>query len=105
MAELHDLVSIGAGMKLGYATDLRDTPANCAVLQALWQGCDIAFIEASFAVSDAERAYDRAHLTTTAAGEIARECGAKRVEPFHFSPRYEGAEESLIEEVRTAFAG
>jgi len=104
LGTLRNLVSMGPGMKLGYATDLRDTPANRAVLRHLWHGCDVAFIEASFAAHDAERAQDRAHLTTTAAGEIARECQARRVEPFHFSPRYEGEEASLIAEVQRAFA-
>lgn len=104
LAALRDLVSTAAGMKLGYATDLRDSAANRAVLRSLWQDCDIAFIEASFAAHDAERARERAHLTTTAAGEIARECGAKRVEPFHFSPRYEGEEPRLLAEVEAAFA-
>lgn len=105
LASLRDLVSLDAGMKLGYATDLKDTPGNRAVLRALWRGCDIAFIEASFAARDAERARVRAHLTTTAAGEIARECGAGRVEPFHFSPRHQGEEPMLVAEVESAFKG
>ena len=49
------------------------------------------------------QARSRAHLTTTAAGEIARAAGARRVEPFHFSPRYEGEEEVMIAEVMDAF--
>src|SRR3546814_13289369 len=49
------------------------------------------------------RAAQRAHLTTTAAGEIARSANARRVEPFHFSPRYRGQEEQMMEEVRRAF--
>jgi hypothetical protein len=38
--------------------------------------------------------------------QIAREAAAKRVEiePFHFSPRYVGEEQNLLEEVMTAFA-
>jgi ribonuclease Z len=65
----------------------------------------VFFIEASFAAGEEERAQDRAHLTTTAAGEIARAADARRVEPFHFSPRYEGEEERLVAEVQRAFAG
>jgi ribonuclease Z len=42
-------------------------------------------------------------LTTTAAGRIAREAGARRVEPFHFSSRYAGEEERMLNEVRAAF--
>ena len=105
LSELRELVTIGPGMKLGYATDLRDTPANRAVLQALLRDCDVAYIEASFAAADAQRALDRAHLTTTAAGEIAKASGAKRVEPFHFSPRHEDEADRLMAEVAEAFAG
>jgi ribonuclease Z len=47
----------------------------------------------------------RAHLTPAAAGQLAREAGVRRVEPFHFSPRYTGGEERLLREVMAAFAG
>jgi ribonuclease Z len=63
------------------------------------------FIEAAFAEADAALATERAHLTTAAAGMIAREAGVRRVEPFHFSPRYEGQEAQLVNEVMAAFAG
>jgi ribonuclease Z len=45
----------------------------------------------------------RAHLTTAAAGEIARAAEARRVEPFHFSPRYEGKEKEMMNEVMGAY--
>src|SRR6266436_4762066 len=48
---------------------------------------------------------ERAHLTTTAAGVIAREANVRRVEPFHFSPRYAGEQERMLAEVMTAFQG
>jgi ribonuclease Z len=63
------------------------------------------FIEAPFAIADAALAAQRAHLTTAAAGEIAREAEARRVEPFHFSPRYEREEKEMMEEVMEAFRG
>jgi len=53
--------------------------------------------------ADVALARDRAHLTTTAAGEIAREANVRRVEPFHFSPRYTGEQERMLAEVMTAF--
>ena len=105
LGALRDLVISERGTKIGYATDLRDTPANRAALARLCSGAHVFFIEASFAAGEEERARDRAHLTTTAAGEIARGAGARRVEPFHFSPRYEGEEERLLGEVQAAFAG
>jgi ribonuclease Z len=72
---------------------------------ALARDADLLFIESSFADADVDQASRRAHLTTTAAGEIARAAGVRRVEAFHFSPRYEGEEERLLAEVHTAFAG
>jgi ribonuclease Z len=102
---LRDLVSITRGTKLGYATDLRDTPANRAALARLFADAHLVFLEASFAADEPGRAWERAHLTTRAAGEIARAARARRIEPFHFSPRYEDAEERLMNEVEEAFAG
>jgi len=105
LGSLRHFVTSERGMKIGYATDLRDTPANRRALADLCAGADILFIEASFAAADTGRADNRAHLTTTAAGEIARACAARRVEPFHFSPRYEHEEEARLAEVAAAFAG
>ena len=105
LGSLRDLVSSERGMKIGYATDLRDTPSNRAALEELCAGADILFIEASFATEDALKADERAHLTTRAAGEIARACAARRIEPFHFSPRYEGEEQARLAEVAAAFTG
>jgi ribonuclease Z len=63
------------------------------------------FIEAAFAQADAELAAERSHLTTAAAGTIGREAHVRRVEPFHFSSRYAGQEERMLNEVNAAFAG
>ena len=86
-------------------TDVADTPANRAAITALAQNADILFIEAAFAEADIALARNRAHLTTTAAGEIAREANVRRVEPFHFSPRYAREQERMLAEVMTAFRG
>jgi ribonuclease Z len=104
LGELRDLVTVTPGQRIAYVTDVADTPANRAAIAALARGADILFIEAAFAKEDAAQAAARAHLTTTAAGEIARDAGAKRVEPFHFSARYEGEDERMMADVQTAFA-
>ena len=36
---------------------------------------------------------------------IARAAKVRRVEPFHFSPRYEGMEDRMLAEVDGAFTG
>jgi ribonuclease Z len=63
------------------------------------------FIEAAFAAADVELADGRAHLITAVAGSIARQAAARRVEPFHFSPRCCGQEQRLLGEVVAAFGG
>lgn len=102
LGALRDLVEVTPGQRLAYLTDFADTPENRAVAVSLARGADILFIEAPFAAADAALAADRRHLTTRAAGEIAREAGARRIEPFHFSPRYEGQEARLLAEVAAA---
>jgi ribonuclease Z len=104
LGALRDLVTVTPGQKIAYVTDVADTPTNRAAIAALARGADILFIEAAFAGEDTAQAAARAHLTTMAAGEIACAAGAKRVEPFHFSARYEGEDERMMAEVQTAFA-
>jgi ribonuclease Z len=103
LGSLRDLLTVAAGQKIAYVTDVVDTPANRAAIVALVQNADILFIEAAFAGADAALARERAHLTTTAAGEIAREANVRRVEPFHFSRRYALEQERMLAEVTTAF--
>ncbi|WP_207540215.1 MBL fold metallo-hydrolase [Sabulicella rubraurantiaca] len=102
LAELRELVRETPGQRLVYLTDFADTPANRDAAIALARDADNLFIEAPFAAADAAVALDRRHLTTQAAGEIARGAKVRRVEPFHFSPRYLGQEAQLLAEVEAA---
>jgi ribonuclease Z len=105
LGALRRAVSVTAGQKIGYVTDVADTDANRESIIRLVRKADLLFIEAAFAQADAALAQQRAHLTTTAAGQIARAAEVRRLEPFHFSPRYAGEDERMLNEVRTAFAG
>jgi ribonuclease Z len=105
LGELRDLVSVSRGQKLGYVTDVADTDANRQAIVQLVADADILFIEACFRAADAPLAARRAHLTTTAAGELAAAAKVRRVEPFHFSARYEGEETAMMAEVAEAFSG
>lgn len=105
LASLRDAVQVSRGQKIAYVTDVADTPANRAAIIGLCRNADILFIEATFANADAALAAERAHLTTGAAGAIARAAGVRRVEPFHFSSRYAGEEERMLNEVMAAFSG
>jgi len=105
LGKLRSAVTITPGQKLGYVTDVADTVTNRQAIVRLARNADLLFIEAAFAQADAALAAERAHLTTAAAGSIAREAGVRRVAPFHFSPRYSGQESRLLDEVMAAFAG
>lgn len=105
LGALRSLVTITPGEKIGYVTDAADTAANRAAIIELVQNADVLFIEATFSQADSSLAAERAHLTAAAAGNIAREAAVRRIEPFHFSPRYADEETRLLNEALAAFAG
>jgi ribonuclease Z len=105
LGELRSAVAVTPGQKIAYVTDVTDSAANRREIIKLARNADLLFIEAAFARADAALAAQRAHLTTAAAGAIAREAAVRKVEPFHFSPRYGGQEARLFDEVAAAFAG
>jgi ribonuclease Z len=105
LAALRSVLTVTPGQRIVYVTDAADTASNRRVIITLAQNADLLFIEAAFAEADAALAAERAHLTTAAAGEIAREARVRRIEPFHFSPRYAGEEERMLKEVMAAFGG
>jgi len=102
LGELRDLVGVTPGQRIAYLTDFADTPPNRQAAIALARDADFLFIEAPFFAGDAAIAAERMHLTTAAAGAIARAAGARRVEPFHLSPRYTGQEAEWLAEIETA---
>ena len=79
--------------------------SNSAKILALAGGADELFIETAFLQEDAALAAERRHLTAAQAGMLARQAGAVRVVPFHFSPRYMGRENELRREVEAAWRG
>jgi ribonuclease Z len=93
------------GRRIGYVTDLRFTPGNVAQLERLLADCDLLHIESVFADADRDQALRKNHLTARQAGAIARHVRAKRVVPFHHSPRYRGREADLRAEVEAAWKG
>ncbi len=103
LGKLRNVLTTTPGQKIGYITDVADTAANRKAIVELVANADLLFIEAAFASADVALATERAHLTTDAAGQIARQAGVRRVEPFHFSPRYAGENERMVNEVMAAF--
>jgi ribonuclease Z len=106
VADLRDVIlDTVPGRRVGYVTDLRFTEQNVQALSRLLTDVDLLFIESVFLEEDSAQAARKNHLTARQAGEIARRLRAKAVVPFHFSPRYEGRQQELIDEVRAAWSG
>jgi ribonuclease Z len=100
-----EVLEIVPGQKIAYVVDALYSEDNVERIVALARGADILFVEAAFAREDGERAADRYHLTSEQAGRLGRLAGVRRLEPFHFSPRYAGQEARLRREVEDAFEG
>ena len=100
-----DILRVVPGQKISYATDLAYHPANVAKLVDLIVNSDLLFIEAGFLDQDRARAAQKFHLTAREAGTLARNGGAKRVIPLHFSPCYSEREAELRRELQDAFEG
>lgn len=93
------------GQRVAYLTDLRFTPDNVERASHLARDADLLVCEAAFLDEDAALARERNHLTARQAGELARAAGARRLAPFHLSPRYLGREQEIVEEASRAFGG
>src|SRR5206468_499598 len=86
-------------------TDTLFSPANAAAIVRLAAGADLFFCEAPFLEEDLEQAARRYHLTARQAGALGRAAGVRRLQVFHFSPRYEGRYGEIVAEAQAEFAG
>jgi ribonuclease Z len=98
-----DIARITPGQKIAYVTDAADTPANREKIRRLALDADQLFIESAFLAEDREMAERKHHLTAHRAGALAGEAGARQFTLFHFSPRYTGREQVLIDEATAAY--
>jgi ribonuclease Z len=99
------VVKITPGQKITYVTDVIFNEENARKIVELADASDLLFIEASFLHEDAEKAAQKYHLTALQAGMLARRAKAKRMVLFHFSPKYKGAGNLLVDEAIRAFNG
>lgn len=97
------VLQIVPGQKIAYVTDVVYHPANAAAVVELARDADWLFIEATFARDEEERAAEKHHLTSRQAGLLARQAGAKRLIPFHFSPKHADQGDLLLREALEAF--
>jgi ribonuclease Z len=98
-----EILQITQGQKITYVVDSVYHEENAKKIVDLARGSDILFIECSFLQQDAQHAAQKYHLTARQAGLLGKAAGAKRLVPFHFSPRYGGREDFLIHELQEAF--
>ncbi|HVN86666.1 MAG TPA: MBL fold metallo-hydrolase [Candidatus Binatia bacterium] len=106
LVELRDrLIVETPGQAIAYVTDIRFTAANAPRIAELAREVDVFFCESLFVDVDRDQAAKRYHLTARQAGTLARMANAKRLDVFHFSPRYEGDAERLRREAAATFAG
>ncbi len=98
-----EIVRIVPGQKITYVTDVGCHPENIFRIKELAAGSDYFFIEATFLHEDEAKAREKYHLTARQAGILAREAGAVRLIPFHFSAKYARRGEELRREVADAF--
>jgi ribonuclease Z len=96
-------VKITPGQKISYVTDTLYNEENARRIIELSAGSELMFIEAPFLDAEADAAARKYHLTARQAGMLARQAGAKRMVPFHFSPKYKQERDLLHLEAMSAF--
>lgn len=100
-----DLIDVRPGQRVAYVVDARFDPANAPRIVALARDADMLYAEARFLHADRDEADKRHHLTARHSGFLARAAGVRRLEVFHFSPRYQGMARAFHAEARTEFLG
>jgi ribonuclease Z len=93
------------GQRIAYVVDTRFDPDNALRIVALARYADVLYAEARFLDADRDEATKRYHLTARQAGFLARAARARRLEVFHFSPRYQGMAHAFHAEARAEFLG
>ena len=105
IGRLRELVIESRGQKIGYVVDTLYSPGNQRRIVELVREADLFYCESPFLEEDVDQATKRYHLTARQAGLLGREAGVRRLEVFHFSPRYEGRADQIYAEARASFVG
>ncbi len=93
------------GQRIAYVVDTRFDRENAEHVIALARSADVLYCEARFLDVDRDEADKRHHLTARQAGFLARAAGVRRLEVFHFSPRYQGMAQAFNAEARAEYGG
>ena len=100
-----ELVDDHPGQRIAYVVDTLFDRPNAERIVALARDADVFYCEARFLDADRDEAEKRHHLTARQAGFLARVAGVRRLEVFHFSPRYQGMAQAFHVEARAEYAG
>lgn len=100
-----ELVDDKPGQRIAYVVDTLFDPTSAARIVELARAADVFYCEARFLDVDRDEADKRHHLTARQAGFLARAAGARRLEVFHFSPRYQGMAQAFHMEARAEWLG
>jgi ribonuclease Z len=93
------------GQRVTYVVDARFDLENATRIVELARDADVLYAEARFLETDREEADKRYHLTARHAGFLARAAGVRRLEVFHFSPRYQGMAHAFRAEAQAELTG
>src|SRR5215470_16841986 len=99
------LLDVTPGQKVAYVVDTLFSPANAARIIRLAADADVFYCESPFLDEDIDQATRRYHLTARQAGALARAARARRLNVFHFSPRYEGRYGEIVAEAHAEYLG
>lgn len=100
-----ELVDDQPGQRITYVVDTLFDVESAERIVGLARAADVFYCEARFLDTDRDEAEKRHHLTARQAGFLARAAGARRLEVFHFSPRYQGMAQAFHTEARAEFLG
>lgn len=98
------IIAITPGQKIVYVVDAGFTEENNRRIIRLAENADLLFIEATFLQEELAHAKKKYHLTAQQAGWLAKQARVQRLIPFHFSSKYAGREQTLIDEALAAFS-
>jgi ribonuclease Z len=100
-----ELIVDRPGQRIAYVVDTRFDAENARRVLALTRDADLLYAEARFLDADRDEAEKRHHLTARQSGFLARVAGVRRLEVFHFSPRYQGMAQAFHAEAQAEFRG
>ena len=99
------LVKETRGQKFAYVVDTLYSPENAARITSLARDADVFFCESPFLDEDEDQATKRYHLTAKQAGLLGRSANVRKLQVFHFSPRYSDRAQDVYNEAQASFLG